>query len=266
MIDSPIDSPLKPPCVRIDGSESLSEPSPNVPSVPYIQSIRIYCPRRYAVQGQNPNGERINSFSLLRVILIVMFEKVDILPSPEIFPDLLITVDFSILGITPTDPLTDTRFKVVSIVVGLTDDLQDVYETTSPIPIYPESYLLGAIGFYLRRKYQRPWLAMFSSILAVSMYHENFEAMTDFRTLQSQRTFFVSGLETLVPDTSPLIERRNNTGTLRIYAQDDVSEWYVESDYDIVGGLGASGGFWTSTSGIFVILFGSSLLWLMRGK
>jgi len=107
---------------------------------------------------------------------------------------------------------------------------------------------------------------MFSSILAVSMYHENFEAMTDFRTLQSQQTFFVSGLETLVPDTSPLIERRNNTGTLRIYAQDDVSEWYVESDYDIVGGLGASGGFWTSTSGIFVILFGSSLLWLMRGK
>lgn len=197
-----------------------------------------------------------------------MFEKADLLPSPRIFPDLLITVNFSILGITPTDSLTDTRFKVVSIVIGLADDMQDIYDATSPIPIYPESYLLGDVGFYLRRRYQRPWLAMFSSILAVSIYHEKLEVMIDFRTLQPQRTFFVSGLETLVPDASLLIERHNNTGTLRIYAQDDVSEWYVEGDYrehDIIGGFGASGCFWTSSSGIFAILFGSSLLWLMRG-
>lgn len=110
---------------------------------------------------------------------------------------------------------------------------------------------------------------MFWSILAVCIYHKNLKAMTDFQTIQPQRTFFVSGLESLVPDASPLIERRNNTGTLRIYAQDDISEWYVDADYrehDIVSGFGALGGFWMSSSGIFVILFGSSLLWLMQGK
>ena len=65
-IDSPIDSLLKPSCIHVDDGDFLNDHSLN-PSDPDIQSICIYCPRRYAVQGQDPSGEQIDSFSLLRV-------------------------------------------------------------------------------------------------------------------------------------------------------------------------------------------------------
>jgi len=72
----------------------------------------------------------------------------------------------------------------------------------------------------------------------------------------------------LIPDPSSLILRRNNTGTLRIFPQDDISEWYVDADYrdhDVLGGVGVSGGFWTAVNGVFAALLGSGLLWVIMG-
>lgn len=123
--------------------------------------------------------------------------------------------------------------------------------TTSSIPMYPGSYTLASVSFSLRRVYVKPVLASIASVLA------------------PQRTFLVCEVETLIPDPSPLIPRHNNTGTLRIYPQDDMSEWYITSDYrehDIFSGVGASGGFWTAINGVFAALLGPSLLWVIMGK
>jgi hypothetical protein len=116
------------------------------------------------------------------------------LPSSWTFPDLLITVDFSILGINPSDALPDARFKVVSIVIGLAANFDDVWSTTTPIPMYSESYMLGSLSFNLRRKYLKPWLATFASLLAVSIYSEYFEnrsKMTDLQILIRHKGLFL---------------------------------------------------------------------------
>jgi hypothetical protein len=70
------------------------------------------------------------------------------------------------------------------------------------------------------------------------------------------------------PSTSNLVRRGNNTGTLRIYGQDDNSQWHVFGDYrgkDVVVGFGASGGFWTGINGLFTFVFGTSLLCAVTG-
>ncbi|KDR65786.1 hypothetical protein GALMADRAFT_131289, partial [Galerina marginata CBS 339.88] len=205
------DSPLKPLCEHVVGSTTFNSPSGNVPSLPYIQTIKIVCPSRYAVLGRNPTGKAHN---------------------PTFAADAII----------------DARLKTVSIVVGLAANDSDVLSTTPPIPIYPESRMLGSIGFSLRRKYLKPLWATFASALA------------------SQRTFFVCEILTMMPDPSSLIPRSNTAGTLRLYGQDDNSEWRVNSDHrehDIFGGIGTSGGFWTSINGIFAVFFGSHLLWVI---
>jgi len=117
--------------------------------------------------------------------------------------------------------------------------------------MFPGSYLLASMGLNLRRKYLNPRWASVAGVLA------------------QQRTFFVCQIGTLIPDPSPQIPRRNNTGTLRIFPQDDVSEWYVDADnrdHDGLGGIGASGGFWTAINGVFVAIFGSGLLWVITGS
>jgi hypothetical protein len=116
------------------------------------------------------------------------------LPSSWTFPDLLIAVDFSKLGINPSDALIDARFKVVSIVIGFAAGINDSWSTTAPIPIYSESYMLGSVGFTLRRKYLHPWLATFASVLAVSIYPEHFEnwlKITDLQILISHKELFL---------------------------------------------------------------------------
>jgi len=107
------------------------------------------------------------------------------------------------------------------------------------------------MGFSVRRKYLNPRWASIAGVLA------------------SQRTFLVYKIGTVIPDPSPLIPRRNNTSTLRIFPQDDLSEWYIDADnrdHFGLGGIGASGGFWTAINGVFVAIFGSGLLWVIMGS
>jgi len=117
--------------------------------------------------------------------------------------------------------------------------------------IYPNSYLLSTVSLNVRKKFNHPQWATFANFLS------------------PQRSFFVCEFDTLVPDPSTLVPRHNNTGTLRIYVPDDISEWHITGDYrekDILGGFGASGGFWTSISSLFTCVFGASLMWVLAGK
>ena len=79
----------------------------------------------------------------------------------------------------------------------------------------------------------------------------------------------VAELVALAPDPSPLIPRDENIGTLRIFGQNDPSEWTFKQDSrekSVWGGFAAVGGFWTIMNGVFGIMFGSSLLLIVFGE
>jgi hypothetical protein len=75
-----------------------------------------------------------------------------------IWPDLLITVNFTTLGINATS-LRDYGSRTVSIVVGMHDDTADILRNTLPIPLVPDAHLLGGILTNIRYEYKNPKLA-----------------------------------------------------------------------------------------------------------
>jgi len=86
---------------------------------------------------------------------------------------------------------------------------------------------------------------------------------------KSSRTFLLGDISTLTPDPSPLIPRHENTATLRIYVQDDPSNFVFVEEYrekSVLGGFAAVGGFWTFINGAFAVIFGSSLMFILFGR
>jgi hypothetical protein len=81
--------------------------------------------------------------------------------------DLVITVNFTTLGINATFP-SSTMLSTVSIVVGLhTDSIPDVIDNTWAIPLVPDAHLLGGVIPTIREQFKRPGLAslgVFSSV------------------------------------------------------------------------------------------------------
>jgi len=73
----------------------------------------------------------------------------------------------------------------------------------------------------------------------------------------------------LTPDTSLQFPREDNTATLRLYMQTDLSNWHVSIDYrekSILSGISAIGGFWTVANGLFATIFGTTLWWVLFGE
>ena len=68
---------------------------------------------------------------------------------------------------------------------------------------------------------------------------------------------------------SPLIPQSPNTSTFRVFVQDDPSEWITvsdQSDESVLSGLSRVGGLWAFLSGVFTVIFGTSLLRILSGK
>ena len=85
----------------------------------------------------------------------------------EILPDLLITVNFTTLGINATFPSDHLVRRAVSVVIGLHEDALDVIRNTLPIPLVPDAHLLGGVIVTVRKQFKRPGLAslgLFSSV------------------------------------------------------------------------------------------------------
>ena len=83
-----------------------------------------------------------------------------------LWPDVLITVNFTTLGINATFPSNST-FSAVSIVVGMHRDIVGVIRDTWPIPLVPDAHLLGGVIQTIREQFRRPGLAslgIFSSV------------------------------------------------------------------------------------------------------
>ena len=101
------------------------------------------------------NPPDTNSFIKYQAnVTVVVFDC----PFGDVFPDLLITVNFTTLGINATFP-SNAIFRAVSIVVGLTTNPLDVIHNTWPIPLVPDMHLLGGVIPTIRKQFKRPVLA-----------------------------------------------------------------------------------------------------------
>jgi hypothetical protein len=79
-------------------------------------------------------------------------------PFDDIWPDLLITVNFTALGINATFP-SNTKSGTVSIVVGMHMDILDVIHNTRAIPLVPDAHLFGGVIPTIREQFKSPRLA-----------------------------------------------------------------------------------------------------------
>jgi hypothetical protein len=93
-------------------------------------------------------------------------------PFGGLLPDLLVTINFTTLGINATFP-SNCISRTVSIVVGLHSDALDVIHNTLPIPLVPDAHLLGGVILTIRGQFKRPGLAslgLFSSVCLQFMF------------------------------------------------------------------------------------------------
>jgi hypothetical protein len=79
-------------------------------------------------------------------------------PSSDVSPDLLVTVNFTTLGMFDNS-LVDARTRTVSILVGLTNNTNDVVANTIPTPIFPGLSLAGNVSRRFKRRFVKPPLA-----------------------------------------------------------------------------------------------------------
>ncbi|KAJ6489403.1 hypothetical protein DFH09DRAFT_1105429 [Mycena vulgaris] len=168
--------------------------------------------------------------------------------SSYIWPDLLVTVNFTTLGMD-SGTLGNNRARTVSISVALTDQIDDIIADSSPISLIPNLYLLATVTTEFRERYK--WTAAATlGILTFTKVH------------------FTTVISLLVPDPSPLIPRIDNTATLRLYMASDGSDWHMFSDgrqNSVLSGLIALGGLWTPVNGAITVIFGMSMLMLWWG-
>ena len=82
------------------------------------------------------------------------------------FPDVLITVNFTTLGINATFP-SQSIFSAISIVVGMHNDTEGVISNTRSIPLVPDAHLFGAVIRTIREQFRRPGLASLGIFSAV---------------------------------------------------------------------------------------------------
>jgi hypothetical protein len=74
-------------------------------------------------------------------------------PFDDVWPDLLITVNFTALGINATFP-SNTISGTVSIVVGMHMDILDVIHNTWAIPLVPDAHLFGGVIPTIREQFK----------------------------------------------------------------------------------------------------------------
>jgi hypothetical protein len=87
-------------------------------------------------------------------------------PFENAWPALLVTVNFTTLGINATFP-SNPPFSAVSIVVGMHMNTLEVLRNTWPIPLVPDAHLLGGVIPTMRQQFKMPGLASFAGSSSV---------------------------------------------------------------------------------------------------
>ncbi|EDQ99260.1 uncharacterized protein LACBIDRAFT_335177 [Laccaria bicolor S238N-H82] len=176
------------------------------------------------------------------------------LPDPNFTPDLLITLNFTKIGL-PVDVMSDSYRNSVQIMIGLTNDTRTVVERTHGTTILPGVNLLGVITWDLRQLLKSPRLSAFASLF------------------DSYETIPVSRVLSVYPDplasASPLILQGRDVSTFRVIMQYDLSESRMLQDYrsrSVLQGFSQVGGLWTFLTGVFAAIFGSTIVRILFGS
>ncbi|KAF9448386.1 hypothetical protein P691DRAFT_49951 [Macrolepiota fuliginosa MF-IS2] len=155
--------------------------------------------------------------------------------------DILVTVNFSRI---PTS--VDTSLKT-SVYIGMADSVDDVQASTPPMYLFPGARLHGIYQISIQERITNRRAAA----LGVAKY----------------RSFVVTSVYSLFPDTISPILADNNTATLRVSivlpAEVPVEEEYYEKS--VFNGFALLGGIWTIVNGLFAGMFGSTLLLVLFG-
>ena len=93
-------------------------------------------------------------------LLLPRFDCTNLVSADHI-PDLLITVNFTTLGMDAMS-LSDYKYRTVSIVVGLHNDTVGILR-----PLVPDMHLLGRVLVTMRYQYGSPVLASFGAFSSV---------------------------------------------------------------------------------------------------
>jgi len=72
-------------------------------------------------------------------------------PARDTMPDLLVTINFTTLGISPlSSTVGGSRLKAVGVIAAFNDNIHDVLRVSTPTPLFPGMHLFGAVGMEFR--------------------------------------------------------------------------------------------------------------------
>ncbi|KAF8646931.1 hypothetical protein AX16_007023 [Volvariella volvacea WC 439] len=134
---------------------------------------------------------------------------------------------------------------MVMLYMALTDQPDDVVSHTIPVYLAPGDHLVAHV---------------------VSSFARNFR----YAPLSALGVLEVTDIVLLTPDPEYIgsnVSKAN--ATLRFVHQDDVQKLQVEEEFmedTVFAGLSKLGGLWTALNGLFVLLFGTSLLMAIGSK
>ncbi|KAF9482411.1 hypothetical protein BDN70DRAFT_930098 [Pholiota conissans] len=173
-----------------------------------------------------------------------------VLDTEDSVPDLLVTVNFSALGI-PIDTITDVPKNSVQVMVANTNKTDNVVLMTIPTTLMPGVNLIGLIYSEIYQVFTDPGLSLSG-------------------LFDSTQSIIIGQMVNVFQDPqagiSPLIVRSPEIATIRLIPQFDHSLWKVTQDSrtkSVLNGLSQAGGLWTFLSGIFAVFFGSSLMHIL---
>ncbi|KDR67852.1 hypothetical protein GALMADRAFT_257714 [Galerina marginata CBS 339.88] len=173
----------------------------------------------------------------------------------ETIPDILITVNFTALGANLQPGFFAPRRPLITLLLSMGNqtniETQDLVERATPFTLIPGINIVGAVSLVSRRFFSRPSSAAFGL----------FQTLKEFGALH---------LTIVYPDPSSTIPRAENITTLRLLLQDSFSREIRiitdTRDKSVLAGFSAVGGLWITLNGIFSLLFGSSLFYILYGS
>jgi hypothetical protein len=144
--------PDGPPCEPV-GTHTYF-PEEVVSSAYYFSAIavKVVCP------ASIPTNLKGTVFSLLSWIAFMPPTGTGLksVPAAYFSPELLVTFNFTTLGLNGMDSYGQTSKSAIYIVVGLTDDMMDITSASSAVALFPGLKLVGGLSRDIRKRFDTP--------------------------------------------------------------------------------------------------------------
>jgi len=224
-----------------------------------IVTIDSFCPIRKFVPPETDLVQYMNDANVKMVVFDCPFGDV------VLWPDLLITINFTALRINATFPL-NTMSDTVSIVVGMYMDILDMIHNTWAIPLVPDAHLFGGVIWTI-------W-EQFKSLRSAPLVLNVLQFMTSSQ--HPDQAMFVmpdKGVPYIccpVLVAGPFIansSRQQHCEAMPVFRRRLLTCISVEyREKSVLSGISAMGGFWTVLNGLFATVFGMTLMFFLFGK